>query len=843
MTAQTTTSFAELQQKAQAGDAQAQFDLALCYANGDGVEKDEVVAFERHKQAAELGHVDAQFALGLFYFIIPFKPETPDLSGYIDGFKSEAYIMVDAYNFLEMIIKYNLIKNKLQDDPIGIILDPAIRLAIKLAVSDRFERNQSTDELALIWLDKAAEQNHAGAIYWRGVCYSKGYCTERNDEIAFENFKTSAEAGYPDAYYSLALCYRDGIGCQQNYELTFDWIIKAVDYADIYFSYIMVSGSFPEFLAKSYLALGRLYAEGKGTEQNNGCALEFFTKATEKKVSEAQFHLGRCYEYGLGVEADFSLAIENYEAAFYGGFCDAETQYRIAKSLITSDSSANKNYQTGFINLIRACRNNSVDALMWLEETCVQLVFPYIRDRKDKEECYAFAVDFINKMIATYPMDYEANFALGVMSAFGIGIEKNKENAIKQFQKVWNSNEVDIPPELSGGNFHIIDSFAELLKEIYKSEDDIFRVMNDEGLAIAFTQQKFIQGNENKNIVVLPALSYALHIHFGEYAQARDFFKSLSDMKTEFEYSGAKNAFEMMGLIGVGEIEKKNRELVEKNRELEEIMAMFAHKFRSPLDAIIYNTEHDHQEKLYKQAAQSMRGLLDIFSLISTDADKLQDRLKQDRQGDGNLVSVLGKTLDMVLLHLLSASSKGIIRQHYLHYSKAQGLCDAKVSAKQWYDDFMELERQLQCQWEQSYAQLLGQSPSMESRLTWLEQRFFKLELLGFECNDMRFSEYGITESLLTILLNEFLVNAFKYYASAENVPVVFEWSTRDGYQVLSCRNPSTRQEREKIKGSGKGHIFLSALARKIGCEFTKPKPADDFMVEFALADELLISN
>ncbi len=106
MTAQTTTSIAELQQKAQAGDAQAQFDLALCYANGDGVEKDEVVAFDWHKQAVELGHAEAQFALGLFYFIVPFKPETPDLSGYIGSFKPEADIMVDASRNLEVILKY-----------------------------------------------------------------------------------------------------------------------------------------------------------------------------------------------------------------------------------------------------------------------------------------------------------------------------------------------------------------------------------------------------------------------------------------------------------------------------------------------------------------------------------------------------------------------------------------------------------------------------------------------------------------------------------------------------------------------------------------------------------------
>ncbi|WP_157198099.1 tetratricopeptide repeat protein [Methylomonas sp. DH-1] len=283
--------------------------------------------------------------------------------------------------------------------------------------------------------------------------------------------------------------------------------------------------------------------------------------------------------------------------------------------------------------------------------------------------------------------------------------------------------------------------------------------------------------------------------------------------------------------------------LLAKERELEETMAMFAHKFRSPLDAIIYNTEHEHQEKLYRQAAQTMRGLLDIFSLVATDADKLQDRLKQDCRGNGNLITAFSKVLDMVLLHLLSVSAKGLIRQHYLRYAKAQGLCDMETSSKQWYENCRELEQKLQQDWELSYAQLLGQSATLAQRLAWLESHFFKLELLGFERDDIRFDEYEVTESLLTIVLNEFLVNVFKYYASGEKESVVLEWISRDGHQVLACRNPSTRHDRTRIKGSGKGHVFLSALAGKIGSEFIKPNPADNFVVEFSLADELLISN
>jgi len=100
-----------------------------------------------------------------------------------------------------------------------------------------------------------------------------------------------------------------------------------------------------------------------------------------------------------------------------------------------------------------------------------------------------------------------------------------------------------------------------------------------------------------------------------------------------------------------------------------------------------------------------------------------------------------------------------------------------------------------------------------------------------------------VTESLLTILLNEILVNAFKYYSSASKQPIIVEWTEREGYQVLVCRNPSNRSERDIIKGSNKGHVFLSTLARKTGSAFTKPMRQDDFVVEFGIPDELLISK
>ena len=58
---------AETRKKAEQGDAAAQFNLGLMYANGDSVPKDAVEAVKWYRKAAEQGNADAQFNLGLMY--------------------------------------------------------------------------------------------------------------------------------------------------------------------------------------------------------------------------------------------------------------------------------------------------------------------------------------------------------------------------------------------------------------------------------------------------------------------------------------------------------------------------------------------------------------------------------------------------------------------------------------------------------------------------------------------------------------------------------------------------------------------------------------------------------
>ena len=52
---------------AEQGDASAQFNLGVMYANGRGVLKDEAEAVRWSRLAAEQGHADAQFNLGVMH--------------------------------------------------------------------------------------------------------------------------------------------------------------------------------------------------------------------------------------------------------------------------------------------------------------------------------------------------------------------------------------------------------------------------------------------------------------------------------------------------------------------------------------------------------------------------------------------------------------------------------------------------------------------------------------------------------------------------------------------------------------------------------------------------------
>jgi TPR repeat protein/signal transduction histidine kinase len=839
MTEPNTFAIAELEQKANEGDAQAQFDLALYYVKAKDVEANMELAFAWDKKAAEQGHVNAQFALGLYYFLAKNRDHTREF------LNKWGHFIVSS-------------------EPI----DPAFDLGVNWASKNSF--SEADGDLAFKWLNKAAEQGHAEANYCVGICYRHGIGTECNNELAFESYKKAAEQGYTNAYYWLARCYYEGKGIEQSDKLTAEWITSAVELAEVD----------PE----AYLILGHLYADGKGVQQNAELAFKWYEKAAEKEVAEAHYCLANFYSEGRSVEKDNGLALEHYEKAAQHGHILAKNRqgemYFCTGGMTIFGKDDEKEYdlEQAFDFLTKSIECGHLQAFEKLAKIyCIA----------DFNQSYSMAINWYEEAVKQGHTEAEKWLAkictrYGAIYYAGLGVEKDDQIFFKLHQKAAEYGSVEACFSLS---FFLLsqaknnEKIGEVVFEGFKmiieqSQDSDTKLKANTLLAHCYkegigTEQNFDLARYHsqlgsdvsewhKEITFLPPKSQIAKENVAEilsiYFTNNDSDAASRFVEQAFENpKGIEKGFKNVSLMAINqkkELIKKNQELEEKNKqlqasqiELEDMMSMFAHKFRSPLDAIIYNTTHENQVKLYTEAAQTMRGLLNIFSIISTDVDILKDKIKQDYQGGGSLATVVSKTLDMILLHLLSVSGAEKIQQHYMAYAQRHGQCNESVSYKIWCEDYFELEQALQTEWEASYAQLLNQSNSLEQRLAWLEERFFKLDIIGFERTDIQFKEYGTTESLLTILLNEILVNAFKYYSSTSKQSVVLEWAEREDYQVLICSNPSLRSERIIIKGSHKGHVFLSTLARKTGGLFNKPIPQDHFVLEFGIPNELLISK
>jgi signal transduction histidine kinase len=285
----------------------------------------------------------------------------------------------------------------------------------------------------------------------------------------------------------------------------------------------------------------------------------------------------------------------------------------------------------------------------------------------------------------------------------------------------------------------------------------------------------------------------------------------------------------------------KLKEQEKAKRELEDIMAMFAHKFRGPLRSIRNNIEYNSPKQATLESVQTMSGLISIFSIISTDAQILSQQMQQDRQGNSNLLTVLNKSLSLAIEQLLSISNIEIISQHYFNYAKKTGQVSITTTSDEWEENYLVLEKQLQASWLNDFKQLVHSDLAVLTN--WIEERFFPLELLGFNDNTICFDHYKVKESTLLVVMTEIILNAVKYYSSQTNEAIKLSWQRNQDFYCLICENPSTREERELTKGSYKGHIFLNIIAQKLKGQFPEPVPNNPYHVEWRVPVHLFTTE
>lgn len=179
------------------GDPDAQCDIGLCYATGDGLETDEYEATEWFHKAAEQGHAGAQYLLGVSYY-------------YGQGVGEDAEQAAQWY-----------LKAAQQG-----VADAQFELAKLFSTGDGISENARE---AFYWFYKAAEQGHAEAQFRLGLCYSSGDGIAEDAKKAVSWYEKAAEQGHPVAQYLLGLCYAAGEGIEKNPVEAVYWYKKAAE--------------------------------------------------------------------------------------------------------------------------------------------------------------------------------------------------------------------------------------------------------------------------------------------------------------------------------------------------------------------------------------------------------------------------------------------------------------------------------------------------------------------------------------------------------------------------------------------------------------------------------------
>ena len=126
-------------------------------------------------------------------------------------------------------------------------------------------------------------------------CYQNGTGVEKSEENAVVWYKKAAEQCDAEAQCALGECYYQARGVEKDDKEARRWYEAAATQGN----------------ATAQYMTGRLYME----LSYNEAAVKWYTKAAEQECPEAQYELGKCYETGDGVDEDKAKAVELYRKA------------------------------------------------------------------------------------------------------------------------------------------------------------------------------------------------------------------------------------------------------------------------------------------------------------------------------------------------------------------------------------------------------------------------------------------------------------------------------------------------------------------------------------------------
>ena len=371
---------------AEQGIAEAQFNLALCYSQGKGVEESQSEAVRWYRAAAEQGDQKAAEALARLR-----KKEAAEAFN-LGLACHEKGDYVQAAQYFRTAAELGLTTAQ-------------CRLALCYFEGEGVEQDL---DMAFLWVERASEQGLESAAELLKLLkaakdhpFDLGFaCLATEDFVqAARFFRIAAAQGDAKAQFNLALFYQQGLGVEQNGSEAFHWYHEAAE----------------QGVAEAQFNLALCYQQGLGVEQNDSEAVHWYHKAAEQGIAEAQFNLALCYQQGEGVEKNQSEAVHWYRAAAEQGYVGA--QYNLSVC-----------YARG-----EGVERDLDMAITWAEraheqgyEAADKLLFNLRLEREKAKPHF---------LIAAERGDANAQFALALRYADGDGVEQNQSKAVHWYQK------------------------------------------------------------------------------------------------------------------------------------------------------------------------------------------------------------------------------------------------------------------------------------------------------------------------------------------------------------------------------------------------------------------------
>lgn len=303
---------------AQSGDRDAQYQLAMKYLTGAGLQKNIKKALTWLTRAGKQGHPRAQFFLGQFYR--SGMGVEKDLVEARKWFRLAAtWGDIDAQNAYNEL-KRREVKEKLQQ--VRVKAEAGDLQALHQLASWHLEGESGAEKsssAAIHWFTRAAQEGYMASQYQLGLLYKSGGDGFKKDLSQARKWLTLAhEQGSAEARVLLQDISRQQQGSGRPLQERISKLARRVP-----FEKEAKQGD-----AQAQYKLGLMYIRGEGVKLDPVVGLAWLRKSAGQNNINAQIHLGQLLMRGLYVDKDYDESAMWYQRAANAG--DAEAQYMLA---------------------------------------------------------------------------------------------------------------------------------------------------------------------------------------------------------------------------------------------------------------------------------------------------------------------------------------------------------------------------------------------------------------------------------------------------------------------------------------------------------------------------------